>query len=248
MDSKVAASEHDQAFAIGEACRIGRQAARCLRRLEQLRSGEPLPELRKHLREELAVDPQLTTFALKPGILERSIDVALGLDNPARRFAKVDLEIGGDRAAAEGDRRDVALTNGAQAEHETQGAVGQIGLVRAGDDARVEEGGRFERVFLAEIGTDQQLARLTQFGVTRQPVGNILEPAHKVPVKPRMPPIEIIADLTPLQGHFLFGHREDPSDDLERAGQVSRGARREFRRRHEWANQHPSWVRAQDQR
>jgi hypothetical protein len=54
----------------------------------------------------------------------------------------------------------VALTRRAQAQDETQFAVGQPGLVRVRNDRGIEEGRGFERVFAGEERSDVELAGL----------------------------------------------------------------------------------------
>ena len=65
-------------------------------------------------------------------------------------------------ARAKGDRRDVSLAGGAQAEDEAQFPGGEPGLVGGGHDARVEESAGFEGIFVGEIRTDEKLAALVE--------------------------------------------------------------------------------------
>ncbi|MFN9944991.1 MAG: hypothetical protein ACK56I_36540, partial [bacterium] len=54
--------------------------------------------------------------------------------------------VGCGDAGTEGDRRDVSLAGGAQAEDEAEFSRSEAGLVGRGDDARVEERAGFERI------------------------------------------------------------------------------------------------------
>jgi hypothetical protein len=70
--------------------------------------------------------------------------------------------LGVDDAAAELDRRDVALSARAQAHDEACCFARDATLVRMGDHRRVEERGCFERILAREVGTGEQETLLAQ--------------------------------------------------------------------------------------
>jgi hypothetical protein len=88
------------------------------------------------------------------------------------------------------------LADGTQTQDEAAIVFRHSGLVGVPDDARVEQGRRFERVFVEKICANQATLRLVQFGVRRQGVfhilGTRLENIDQIPVAT----LEIVEHIT----------------------------------------------------
>ena len=55
-----------------------------------------------------------------------------------------------------------------KAQNEPTAIYRRTGLVRVAHDARIEQGRRFERVLVKEVGSDQAALRLVQYGMRLQ--------------------------------------------------------------------------------
>ena len=81
----------------------------------------------------------------------------MGCAMPAQRV-DLDLVVGSDDAGAEDDRRNMPLARGAETHDEPHRAGGKFVLIVMGDDRRVEQRGRLDRVLRRQVGSDQQAA------------------------------------------------------------------------------------------
>ena len=105
-----------------------------------------------------------------------------------------------NRAGAEGQRRNMTFADRAEAEDEPAPALRRAGLVRMGNDAGIEERGRFKRVFVKKIGPDQLALYHAETSMARKGflhlVGARLEYRQQV----AMPSLEILQNLCQLIG------------------------------------------------
>ena len=133
-------------------------------------------------------------------------------DEPGR-LVHADAALGVDRAAAEGDRRDVPLAGGPQAEDEPARPVGQPRLVGVPDHRRIEQGRRFQRVFLGEVRADQQPAVLADRLVGQQVAPDLLEAVQEEVAGPLVPLAELAHHVVEQALDLRLGERRDPRDD-----------------------------------
>ena len=137
-------------------------------RVLQVVERELVAQRGHHLLGQRAVDPQFGQLAVEEGLLVEGVGHQVrGRDEPGR-LVHADPVLGVDHAGAEGDRRDVPLAGGPQAEDEPAGPVGQARLVGVPDHRGVEQGRRFQGVFLGEVGADQQAPALADRLVGQQ--------------------------------------------------------------------------------
>ena len=108
----------------------------------------------------------------------------------------------------------MAFADGAQTQDEATAIFRRASLVGVSDDARVEQGRRFERVFVQKIRADQAALGVIQFGVRFQRVfhfrGARLEDIDQIPVA-AFEIVEHIAQL--LCGGFGI-EPQDPVNDM----------------------------------
>ena len=109
-----------------------------------------------------AVDAQLEQLAEKQGLVVKRVRHLLRRRHEASRLVHPDAVLVIDRAAAERDRRDMALAGGAEAQQEPARALGQPRLVGVPDHRGIEQRRRFQRVLLGEVRADQHPAILAQ--------------------------------------------------------------------------------------
>jgi hypothetical protein len=95
-----------------------------------------------------------------------------------------------------------------------RGSGRQARLVRVPDQRRVEQGRRFQRVFLGEVGADQQAAILAERLVGQHVLADVLEPVQEELAGP-------VVALAELPDHVLqqaldvtVGEGRDACDDL----------------------------------
>ena len=124
-----------------------------------------------HLVGEGAVYAQFCQLAVEQVLVVQGVGDQLRGGDESGRLVHVDSALGVDRAGAEGDGRDVPLAGGAKADDKPARAWGQARLVGVPDHRGVEQGGRFEGVFLREVGADQEAA-----GLADRPVGQEVSP------------------------------------------------------------------------
>src|SRR5262249_44259337 len=124
------------------------------RRLK-LAQGELGIEYGENLLSKYTVNTQLDELAEKQGLVVQRIGNELRRRDEPSRFVHADVALGVDRPAAKGDRRDVSLAGGAQAQEKTPASWRESGLVGMPDHRGIEQGGRLEGVFLGEIRADQ---------------------------------------------------------------------------------------------
>jgi len=112
------------------------------------------------------------------------------------------------------------LPDRAKAEDETTSAFRRAGLIRMRDDARIEQGRGLEGIFVQEVGADQLTLGLGENRMRREGdfhlVGALLEGRQQV----AMAALEIIKDVGELVSCGLGIQRQDPLDDMVRAGLV----------------------------
>ena len=145
----------------------------------QLVECELVVERAQDLAGKRAVDAQLEQLAEKQGLVVERVGHLFGRRHEARRLVHADAVLGVERAAPEDDRRDMSLAGGAQAEHEPACALFQSGLVGVPDHRRIEERGRFQRVFLGEVRADQHPAILGERLVGEQVFLELIKPVQK---------------------------------------------------------------------
>src|SRR4029077_16511186 len=74
---------------------------------------------------------------------------------------------------------------------------------------------RFERIFVGEIGADEQPPVLTQRFVGQQVTLNAFETFEKVVVQPLMPSLKFVHHVGQNRRNLLVADRHDAGDDLE---------------------------------
>ena len=183
-------------------------------RVLQLGEREPIAERCHHLVGERAVDAQLGELAVEQVLLVEGVgDQFRGGDEPGR-LVHADPALGVDRAGAEGDGRDVPLAGGPQADDEPARAGGQARLVGVPDHRGVEQGRRFQGVFLREVRADQQAAGLADRPVGQQVAPDLLEAVQEELARP----LVAIAELAHHAGEqaldLRLGERRHAGDDL----------------------------------
>ena len=108
----------------------------------------------------------------------------------------------------------MAFADSPQAQDETARAALQRGLIRMGDDARIEQRRRFEGILVQEVGADELALYLGQRrlrGVNDlHGVGAGLEGASEPPVAP----LEVLEHLGQLPARGLGIERQHPIDDV----------------------------------
>ena len=81
--------------------------------------------------------------------------LTFGMRGQARGRIDGHAAVGGNESRAKRQRGDMPFADRAQAEDEATPARRRAGLVRMGDDARIEQCRRLERIFVQEIRADQ---------------------------------------------------------------------------------------------
>src|SRR5258708_20534720 len=108
------------------------------------------------------------------------------------------------------------FANGAKAQDESAAIFRGAGLVGVPDDARIEQGGRLERILVEKIRTDQAPLRLVQFAMLVERVlhlcGARLENIEQIP----MPTFEVLEHVAQLLGGSFGIEPKNPVDDLIR--------------------------------
>ena len=167
-----------------------------------------------HLVGQRAVDPQLGQLAVEEGLLVEGVGHQVrGRDEPGR-LVHADPVLGVDHAGAERDRRDVPLAGGPQAEDEPARPVGQARLVGVPDHRRVEQGRRFQGVFLGEVGADQQAPALADRLVGQQVLADLLEAVQEELAGPLVPLAELPHHALQQALDLRLGEGRDAGDDL----------------------------------
>jgi len=138
----------------------------------------------------------------------------------------------------------MTLSDGAKAQYESTTILRRIGLFRMPDNARIEQGRRFERVLVKKIRSNQAASRLVQYGMRLQRLfhlcGARLENLEQVPVTT----FEIFEHLGQLSGGGLGLEPNDPADDMVGPRLVGRVEVPRFSRRSEGSDYDPGRVRA----
>ena len=173
--------------------------------------------------------------------------VILGTDASRAVGSTADVAVGVDGAGSERQRGDVALADRAQAEDEPASAIGSARLIGMAHDARIEQGRRFERILVQEVGADQLALRLRESRVRLERIfhfgGPRLEDIEQVPV----PAFEILQHLGKLLGRRLGIEAEHAVDDVIGPGLVGLVEVPRLGRRLEGAHDDPRRIRAQIQ-
>ena len=91
---------------------------------------------------------------------------------------------------------------------------GQARLVGVPDHRRVEQGRRFQGVFLGEVGADQQPPALAERLVGQQVAPDLLEPVQEELAGPLVPLAELPHHLLQQAFDLPLGERRDARDDL----------------------------------
>ena len=134
-----------------------------------------------------------------------------------------------------------------KAQDESTSPLRRAGLVGMADDARIEQGRRFERVLVKEIGSDQAALRLVQDGMRRQRLfhlrGARLEGLEQVPVTI----LEVLEHFGELPRGSPGLEPKNPADDMVGPSLIGRVEVSRFSRRPEGPDDDPGWVGAQMQ-
>ncbi len=194
-------------------------------RVLELVERELVAERGQDLAGERAFDAELDQLAVEQRLVEKRVGDHLGGRDEPRRLVHADATLCVDRPAPERDRRDVSLAGGAEAQHEPSRALGQARLVRVPDHRRVEQGRRFQRIFLSEIGADQHSPVLAQVLVRQEMTANLLEPVQEEMAGLLVPVVKLAhhaldegVNLRLREGHES---RDDPLDAVL-VGQLER--------------------------
>ena len=133
----------------------------------------------------------------------------------------------------------------AKTQDEPTAILRRAGLVGVPDDARIEQGGRLERILMKKIGTDQAALRFIQFGMRHERLfhlcGARLEDIEQVSVTP-FEIVEHVAQL--LRGSFGI-EPKNPADDVVGPGLIGWVEVSGFSRRFEGSDDDPGRIRAQ---
>nr|WP_312845339.1 hypothetical protein [Sphingomonas sp. TF3] len=109
------------------------------------------------------------------------------------------------------------LADRAQCHDEANRSVWNIRLIRVDDHARIKQGGRLERIFVAEIGADQKrLIRPNSRRIDAEaatPIDDIVEASHEHSVDIAMPFVERFRDFPPLPSNLLTTKGHDAIND-----------------------------------
>src|SRR5205085_1305587 len=81
---------------------------------------------------------------------------ALTCHEDGRQRVEGQRALGIDGPGAELDGRDVSLSDGPQAHHESSSPIARIGLIGGWNDGRVEQGGALDRILVGEVGADEE--------------------------------------------------------------------------------------------
>ena len=122
-----------------------------------------------------------------------------------------------ENSGAEGDRGDVALAGGAEAEDYAALVRPEAALVRRGEDAGIEECGGFQRVFVGEIRAEQQAAWLAQLLIGREEMADLLEPLGEDVMKATVTTQKVRKNLVQLGFNGGFIHVHDPGKKADDA-------------------------------
>ena len=132
-------------------------------------------------------------------------------------------------------------------ENETTAVFRRAGLVGMSHDARIEQGGRFERVLVQKVGPDQAALRLVQDGMWLQRLfhlsGACLEDFQQVPVTA----FEVFEHFGQLSRGSPGLEPKDPVDDMVGPGLIGRVEVSGFSRRFEGPDDDPGRIWAQIQ-
>src|SRR5258708_4202966 len=106
------------------------------------------------------------------------------------------------------------------------------------DQARIEQRRRFERVFLREVRTDQELAVMTYHLIGEQILLHVIEALQKIVERLLMPAPELFHHVVEQGDDFRLRKRHDPGyDPLDPS----------LDRRVEKPEVHPGEIRPQDE-
>ena len=206
-------------------------------RLAQFGHGEQVPQPGQHLRGEPVAVAHFAQLPLEQGLVVEGVLQHPGGGDEGRDRVQPDLPVRADDPGTEGDGGQVPFADGAQAEDEAPGAGRDPGLVRVPDHGRVEQGRRFHRVLLGEVGADEQPARLRERVVDEQVAPQVLEPAQERLLQLVVPALEQLPHLGQAVGRLGVGEGKHPGQDPGGPGLVE-GA--------EGPGHHPGRVRLED--
>jgi len=116
----------------------------------------------------------------------------------------------------------VTFTDCSETQNVSAPTLGRSGLVGVANDARVEQGRCFERIFVEKIGTDQLALYFAEYNMGCEGGfhfgGSLFEYLQQVPVAA----IEIFEHVVQLTFRGLGIEPENPVDDMVRSRLVSR--------------------------
>ena len=216
-----------------EADGVGRTVS--LQRLEralELGRGEPVREAVEHGARQIIAGVELGELREKWTLVVVVRRRALTCHEDGRQRVEGQRALGIDGPGAELDGRDVSLSDGPQAHHESSLPIARIGLIGGWNDGRVEQGGALDRILVGEVGADEEPPS-PGHGGPAQAVGHervvtleqLFEPVVTV-LEQSQRPLERFLHLGLGQGedplHQKAGARRGVGSDLL-AGQVGLG-------------------------
>ena len=139
------------------------------------------------------------------------------------------------------------FADGAKAQDKSAAIFRRAGLVGMPDDARIEQGRRFERILVEKIRADQAALRLVQFGMRLERLfhlgGARLEDVEQISVTA----FEVFEHVAQLLRGSLGIEPKHPVDDMIGPGLVGRIEVSGLSRRLEGPDDDPGRIRAQIQ-
>src|SRR5271169_5917609 len=124
--------------------------------------------------------------------------------------------IGRNRSGSKRQGRNMTFPDSAKAQDEATTALRCTGLIRMGDDARIEQCRRFEGIFVQKIGSDQLTLYPGENRMCRKGVfhffGARLESTQEIAVAV----LEMLKDIRQLTGRHLGIERQNSINDMVR--------------------------------
>jgi hypothetical protein len=110
----------------------------------------------------------------------------------------------------------VPFTDGAKAEEKTPAAGGRSGLVGMPDNARIEERGRLEGIFVQKICADEALLQQRKFAMNGQGIFHLSRAIFKRREKVVMTAVEVIENVGEHDFSRFNTQAQDAVDDMVR--------------------------------
>ena len=176
----------------------------------ELLEREVIGERGQDLTDERAVNAQLDQLAEEQGLVVQGVGHVLGCRHEASRLVHADATIRIDRAAAEGNRRNVSFAGGAGESRNRRDPGVQARLVRVPHHRGVERAADSRAYSWVKVRADQQTAVLAQMLIRQEVLFDLLKAMQKEVTSLLMPVVKFAHHVAEQGVDLGLGERQDP--------------------------------------